>query len=152
MVAIVLKWFTIGFNCECLDHIPVGSGNFPMDSHEFLWFPMDRGMEKLKTHPFFHKPFQSTPLWHCCNGSRIGCWWFSLCFYGSGNRKIKDTPCVHTPFQSRRGGDDGGGGGDDDGDEGPRQSEAIFGWFSMYFNSFRDNYWLPIVWVRTSNI
>jgi len=43
----------MGFNCECLDHISVGSGDFPINFHEFLWFPMGRGIEKLKTHHFF---------------------------------------------------------------------------------------------------
>ena len=42
----------MGFNCKCLDHISVGSVDFPIDFYEFLWFSMVRGSEHLKIHHF----------------------------------------------------------------------------------------------------
>ena len=91
----------MGFNCECLGHISVGSGNFPINFHEFLWFPMGRGIEKLKTHHFFtnlSSPHLFTIVAMVFELVVADFRWFSM-VWGIG--KLKTHHLCYKPFHSR---------------------------------------------------
>ena len=127
----------MGFNCECLGHISVGSRNFPINFHEFLWFPMGRGIEKLKTHHFFTN--LSSP--HLFNIVAMvlelvvdDFRWFSMV---RGIGKLKTHHLSTNLSSPDAAATTAAGAATMTATRGPRQSGPVFGWFSMYFNGFR---------------